>query len=81
MNLESTDLVKLEKDLDHGRVIMAATDIKTGSRVIRESPVDFLTKFEALPVPLKEGVLDMHYVPLNSIQLIPLKYEWTVHWR
>lgn len=83
-NLEPTDLVRISQHAEHGRVVVAAKSIKTGTKVIRECPVlvwkeddwmDYLRRFQALPDHLKGVVLDMYCFPLDSPQLQQFKRE------
>jgi len=84
MHLEAADFVKLERNEDHGRIVVATREIDVGCKIIREKPVlvwqsdkweEYLTKFTALSPAEQLGVLDMHCFPLGSQQLHQHKHE------
>jgi hypothetical protein len=86
IKLEPTDLVTLGHNDEHGRIVIAAASITTGTKSIRETPVlvwdkdnwmELLAKFKVLPDVIKDGVLDMYCFPLDFHQLLPFKYEIT----
>jgi len=39
MHLEAADFVKLERNEDHGRIVVATKEIDVGCKIIREKPV------------------------------------------
>ena len=76
--LESTDLVELSRNDEHGRVVIAKENISIGQKVIRESPVivwkqnnwvDFFRQYSTLPGSDQVGLLGMHSLPLDCPQL------------
>lgn len=76
--LESTDLIKLGADEEHGRVVVSTKNIQVGVTLMREKPVlvwekddwkAYLAKFKALPDAEQRGVLDMYYFPLDAPQV------------